>query len=236
MRKDHRPWWLRQLSDRGNRWYVDTFIRPQFDSAGAGLRVVGPRHLQISGPNISVGQHVHMMALPDKPVRLAVFEGMGEVHIGDYSLVNPGVRITSASSIRIGRSCMLAMNCYLTDADWHDVHHRIFAPGTTASIELGDNVWIGDSALVTKGVTIGENSIVGAWSVVTRDVPPNVIVAGNPARIVKELDTSNLTTRQHLFTGATSYEAFENDNIRQRLKGNTFAGWLRQLLLPGPEG
>lgn len=236
MRRDHRPYWLKRAFDHANAWYVERFVRPHFDGAGTDLRVMGPRHLQVSGPKITVGDHVHFMALPDKPVRLAVFEGLGSIHIGDYAIVNPGVRISSASSIVLGHSCMLAMNCYLSDADWHDVHHRIYAPGNTAPIVLGNNVWIGDSALVTKGVTIGNNSIVGAWSVVTKDVPSNVIVVGNPARVVKELDTAHLTLRQQLFTGDTPYADFEAGYYRQLLAGNTFFGWLRQWLLPGTDG
>lgn len=233
MRRDHRPYWLKHLYDRANQIYVDKHIRPQFDACGTDLRVMTPRHLQLSGPNITAGDHVHFMALTDIPVRLAVFEGLGEIHIGDYCIVNPGVRVSSASSIRIGHSCMLAMNCYLSDADWHDLQHRIFAPGRSAPIVLGNNVWIGDSALVSKGVSIGDNSIVGACSVVTRDVPANVVVAGNPARIVKELDVSHLTMRQQLFTGETPYESFEADYFRRLLAGNTLLGWLRQTFFPG---
>jgi len=235
MRKDHRPYWLKQWLDRANQFYVDRYVRPQFDECGAGMRVMNPRHLEVSGPKIRVGEHVHFMALPDKPVRLAVFEGLGSITVGDYCIVNPGVRVTSASAIEIGHSCMLAMNCYLSDADWHDVHHRIFAPGSTAPIRLGNNVWIGDNALVTKGVSIGENSIVGAWSVVTRDVPNNSIVVGNPARVVKEIDTDHLTMRKHLFTGTVPYDEFERDYFRSLLSGNTVRGWLRATLMPGKD-
>lgn len=233
MRRDHRPIWLKSLLDSANRFYVDHYIRPQLDESGADLRVVYPRHLAISGPGITVGDHVHFMALPDKPVRLAVFEGLGRISIDDYSTVNPGVRISSASAIEIGHSCMLAMNAYLTDADWHDVHHRIYAPGNVAPVTLKDNVWIGDSALVTKGVTIGENSIVGAASVVTKDVPDNVIVAGNPARVVKTLDTDHLTMRKHLFTGEISYEQFESRYMAELLAGNSLVRWLRTCIKPG---
>ncbi len=235
MRKDHRPLWLKLLQDRLNGLYVDHFCRPQFDVAGADLRVMNPRHLQVSGPKICVGDHVHFMALPDKPVRLAVFEGLGEINIGSYSIINPGVRISSAASISIGHSCMLAMNCYLSDADWHDLAHRIYAPGITRPIVLGDNVWIGDSALVTKGVTIGENSIVGAWSVVTRDVPANTIVAGNPARVIRELDVSHLTMRRDLFTSEEPYARFEQRYVEDQLGPNRALDWLRAIIRPGRE-
>ncbi|MCB1645533.1 MAG: acyltransferase [Pseudomonadales bacterium] len=172
------------------------------------------------------------MCLPDKPVRLAVFEGQGRIEIGSYSIINPGVRITSASEILIGHSCMLAMNCYLSDADLHDIQHRIYAPGKTGPIRLGNNVWIGDSALVSKGVTIGDNSIVGAWSVVTKDVPANSIVAGNPARVVGAVDPNHLTMREALFTGQQPYSDFEHQYYSNLLGGNTLASWLKALIRP----
>lgn len=233
MRKDHRPYWLKVLMDRLNQRYVDWRIRPQLDFSGRDFRVMYPRHLQVTGPRVHIGDHVHVMALYDRPVRLSVFEGLGEITIGSYSIVNPGVRISSASSIRIGESCMLAMNAYLADADWHDVQHRIFAPGKTAPIVIGDNCWIGESAFVGKGVTIGENSIVGAYAVVTGDVPANSIVAGIPARVIGQVDPDDITSRRQMFTGDQSYDEFEENYFSDLLAGNTLLNWLRTLLLPG---
>jgi acetyltransferase-like isoleucine patch superfamily enzyme len=233
LRKDHRPFWLKNLADLINDAYVDHFTRPQFDRTGEDFRVMGPRHLSVSGTGISVADHVHIMALPDKPVRLAVYEGLGSIDIDSYCIINPGVRITSASGITIGHSCMLAMNAYLSDADWHDLQHRIYAPGAAAPIKLGNNVWIGDSALVCKGVSIGDNSVVGAWSVVTKDVPSNVVVAGNPAKVVRELDTKHLTTREHLFTSETPYDEFERNYFKDMLEKNTFFRWLKSVFAPG---
>ena len=171
MRKDHRPNWLRKFQTFVNQIYIDHYVRPHLDASGIDLRVINPGHLEISGTGIKLGDHVHVMALADKPVRLAVFENLGEISIGDYGVINPGVRISSANSITIGDSCLLAMNCYLSDADWHDVDHRIFAPGKTRAINIGDNVWLGDGVRVLKGVTIGDNTIVGAGSVVTKSLP-----------------------------------------------------------------
>jgi acetyltransferase-like isoleucine patch superfamily enzyme len=86
---------------------------------------------------------------------------------------------------------MMANGTYITDSDWHTVYDRTQrSPEQPTPVHIGDNVWLGDHATVLKGVTIGDNSVVAARAVVTRDVPANVIVAGNPARVVKELDPS----------------------------------------------
>jgi len=100
-RRNLQPVWLKRIFDYCNGRYVDHFCKPQFDGVGEGLRVMNPRYLEISGPKISLGRHVHFMALRDKPVRLAVFEGLGSITIGHYCLINPGVRISSADSIVI---------------------------------------------------------------------------------------------------------------------------------------
>ena len=83
---------------------------------------------------------------------------------------------------------MFANGAYISDSDWHGIYDRALPVGKSLEVILEDNVWIGDSAIVNKGVRIGKNSIVGAGSVVVKNVPPNVVVAGNPAKIVKELD------------------------------------------------
>ncbi|MEC7370687.1 MAG: acyltransferase [Pseudomonadota bacterium] len=233
MRRDNRPLWWFQLHQWLVKLRVRHFIRPQLDGCGKDLQVMYPGFLQLSGPAIAFGNHVHIMALPDSPVRLSVFERLGSITVGDYCIINPGVRITSASQIIMGHSCLLAMNCYITDADWHDVQHRIYAPGETRPVRLGDNVWIGDSAIVTKGVTIGSNSIIGAGSVVTKDIPENVIAAGNPARVVRQLDGDDLTDRAALFNMAEPYSQFEARHYQQLLTGNTLSGWLKSLLFPG---
>ena len=232
MRRDHRPLSLHRLQKALSRWYCHWFLVPQLDDCGEGLEVIGPQHVSFSGSDIRLGRHVHMMALRDAPIRLAVFEGMGRVRVGDHVLINPGARIVSAKAIEIGNNCMLAMHCHLSDADWHDTHHRIYAPGATAEIKLGDNVWLGDSVKVLKGVTIGDNTIVGAGAVVTKDLPANVMAGGNPARVLQALPEGDLTTRQALFTMDAPYDAFAEQFARTRLGANTWLDWFRHWLAP----
>jgi len=232
VRRDHRPLSLHRLQKALSRWYCHWFLVPQLDDCGEGLEVIGPQHVSFSGSDIRLGRHVHMMALRDAPIRLAVFEGMGRVRVGDHVLINPGARIVSAKAIEIGNNCMLAMHCHLSDADWHDIHHRIYAPGATAAIKLGDNVWLGDSVKVLKGVTIGDNTIVGAGAVVTKDLPANVMAGGNPARVLQALPEGDLTTRQALFTMDAPYDAFAEQFARTRLGANTWLDWFRHWLAP----
>jgi len=75
-------------------------------------------------------------------------------------------------------------NTTITDSDWHLADPRSGAP---SSIHIHSNVWLGEGSYVLKGVTIGENSLIGAGSIVTKDIPANVIAAGNPCRVIKSI-------------------------------------------------
>ncbi len=74
------------------------------------------------------------------------------ITIGDHVLISPGVRISAAHSITISDSCMLASHAYITDSDWHGIYDRSLTSTETYSVVLEENVWIGDSAIVCKGV------------------------------------------------------------------------------------
>jgi acetyltransferase-like isoleucine patch superfamily enzyme len=213
-------------------WYGRRFIAPQFDAAGEGLKLFKPRYISVHGPRIRIGRHVHIAAEPGREVTLVVWPtdgGPGEIEVGDYTILLPGVRISSASSIRIGANSMLASGSHLSDADWHDIYDRTSAPGGTAPIVLEENVWIGNNAIVLKGVTIGRNSIVGAGAVVTRDVPPNTVVAGNPAQRVRSLDPdATFVTRSSLFQKSQAELDYAEDFLRRLVaEGNTLPGWIR---------
>jgi acetyltransferase-like isoleucine patch superfamily enzyme len=237
VRNDHRPFWLKRALTAYHRAWAERFLLPQFDSVGEGLVFFGPQHVEVNGPCVTLGNNVHMMATPDRRIRFTVHgEPGGHIDVGDSVIVLPGVRISSATHVTIGRNTMLATNCYISDADWHDVYDRTSAPGSCAPVVLHDNVWIGDSALVCKGVTIGENSVIGAGSVVTANIPPNVIAAGNPARVVKPLDPERaLVTRDTLFTRDESYAEWIYRFERYVLATNTFTKWLRSRIAPTRE-
>jgi acetyltransferase-like isoleucine patch superfamily enzyme len=115
--------------------------------------------------------------------------GKGHVTIGQNTLIN-GADIGCHNSVAIGDGCLIS-DCFIADTDYHNLqpHLRHAPPGpkVTAPIVIHRNVWIGARATVLKGVTIGENSVIGLGSIVRQSVPANVVVIGNPAQIVKEL-------------------------------------------------
>lgn len=235
MRREHHPYWAEQILARMTQRWVEHFLLPHFDAVGKEPRFSGAKHIQILGPSVRVGDYFHAFATREEPISLAVNPydgGAGEIVFGDCCVLSSGARIRSAASVRIGSSCMFAENCFITDADWHDAYHRIY-PGKKEPVRIGDNVWLGDSVSVCKGVTIGDNCIVGAASVVTRDLPHNTIAAGNPAKKIGELDPKLPTTpRAALFLGGTPYEEFKAAYDTQRLHGNTLIGWLRSMAFP----
>lgn len=236
MRRDHRPYPVKRLHRALERAWLAHFVAPQLDAMGEHCKVLKPWNLKIHGKHISFGRAVHVIAGPDRQVRLTTWEhpdGGGRIDVGDYALLCPGVRLDSAVGVTVGPNCMIAAGAYLTDADWHDVYDRTRIIGACAPITLENNVWVGDGAIVCKGVTIGENSVIGAGSVVTRDVPANVIAAGNPAAVVKPLDpTREIVRRQALLADPAALDVQMDGVDRYLLGGNSWPGWLRTLVRP----
>jgi len=114
------------------------------------------------------------------------------------------------------------------------LYNRVDRADEPTPVVLGDNVWVGDHATVLKGVTIGNNSVVAARSVVTKDVPDNVVVAGNPARVVKTLDaTLPRYTRADLYADPDQTAQQFRDLDRYVLGKNRFWFWLWTLAYPG---
>ncbi|MEZ5560332.1 MAG: acyltransferase [Pseudomonadales bacterium] len=236
MRTDHRPYWAKRWHRAMERAYLQHFVAPQLDAMGDHCKVMKPWHLKIHGPNIRFGRCVHVIAGSDRKVRLTTWRhaaGEGRIDVGDYCLLCPGVRLDSAVHIEVGSNSMIAAGAYLTDADWHDLYDRTEIIGRHGKVTLGDNVWIGDGAIVCKGVTVGANSIVGAGSVVTRDIPDNVIAAGNPAAVIRPLGAEHpLRRREALLSDPERLDA-EMDRLDRYLHGgNTAFDWLRTLARP----
>ena len=146
---------------------------------------------------VVIGKHVSCYA----GCSFAIGE-KGQCTIGDFTLLN-GALIMAEEKIEIGSYCLVSWIVGIADSDFHPlepaqrlIDAQALAPYLqqrpprpklkTASVKIGHNVWIGMNAVILKGVTIGENSVVAAGSVVTKSIEPNTVVAGNPAVIVKK--------------------------------------------------
>ena len=236
MINDHRPYFLKQWMLHYERWYTRRNISPQLASLGPGYNMMKPWNIRVHGKHINIGDNVHVVTAKDRMVSLSTWafeEHQGHINIGNNVLLCPGVRLDSASEIEVGDNCMFAAGSYVTDADWHDIYDRTKPVGSTKKVTLHKNVWIGDSAIVCKGVTIGENSVIGAGSIVTKDIPKNSIAAGNPARVVKELDPERtLVTRQTLFKDPQALADAMDHIDRGILARNSTIGWLRSIVFP----
>jgi acetyltransferase-like isoleucine patch superfamily enzyme len=127
---------------------------------------------------------------PTHPVILCTWQAGAAIEIGENFAMTGG-SLVAAERISIGNYVNIGANSTVIDTNFHplDAKARRETPqiAETAPITIQDGVFIGMNCLILKGVTIGQNSVIGAGSVVTRDIPANVIAAGNPAKAIKNL-------------------------------------------------
>ena len=111
--------------------------------------------------------------------------------IGDNVGIS-GSSICARKSVTIGNNVLIGSGCLITDSDAHPIDWRARREGNEDGVScdpvlIGDDVFVGSRSVILKGVTIGERTVIGAGSVVVRDIPADCIAAGNPARVVKKL-------------------------------------------------
>lgn len=154
-------------------WY-----KHKFHSVGSGLEVGSKVGICGLG-KVMAGKNLHL----NKNVALSTFTTQSEIKIGNGVLINDSTFIGAHGKLTIGDNTMIAAEVVILDTDWHGIDGQ---PPQERPVTIGNHVWIGLRAMILEGVTIGDNSIVGAGSVVTKSVAPNTIVAGNPARFIRE--------------------------------------------------
>ena len=154
---------------------------------GATLAIEGKGHIEV-GNDCSfatyAGSSNKLVIVPDSKARIT---------IGDYCSFN-GVTILANNSIEFQRQCLVS-DALIIDTDFHSVEINRLAPSVkpkTKPVYVDENAWIGSRSVVLKGVSIGKNSVIGLGTIVRQSVPDNVVVIGNPQKIVKELDTNVL--------------------------------------------
>ncbi len=153
------------------------------------------------GPNNVVGKRVHIRPFfgqkrvlklsTAKNVRIyrdVLIQGSGKITIGYRSFIGSFSIIGCNDEITIGENVMIAQSVSIRDTDhnFEDTDKPMIQQGTTtAPVIIGDDVWIGYGAVITKGIRIGSGSIIAANAVVTKDVPPKTIVGGVPAKVIR---------------------------------------------------
>ena len=145
---------------------------------GTGAHVLG--WPTVNATDLEVGDHFKVWS----GHRQTLISGWGRIRIGDRCFINCGTVLIAVKEIVIGDDVALANEVYVMDSNSHGVEGR---PHVEAPVHIGDGSWLGARVMVLPGVTIGKRVLVAAGSVVTRDVPADVMVAGNPARVVRSL-------------------------------------------------
>lgn len=143
------------------------------------------------GPGLQLRSSLRSNPLgPNHPVILCTWQADAQLQVGaDFAMT--GGALCAAERIQIGDGVTVGANTVIADTDFHPLGRagRLANPsaGETAPIMIADGVFIGMNCLILKGVTLGSGCVIGAGSVVTHTIPPQVVAAGNPARVLKEL-------------------------------------------------
>jgi len=170
---------------------------------GKGLILNGIPLIEVTGDaKIEIGNNVTLTSRNynyhinlHSPVKLYADRPGALIKIGDNCRIH-GSCIHAYERIEIGDNCLIAANCNIMDSNGHDIsfpdiENRINTHGKTKPVMIGDNVWIGANSFILPGVTVGNGSVISANSVVISDIPENVITGGNPAVIIKRMNSEN---------------------------------------------
>lgn len=185
------------------RLFAYPYIRCAFAyhgiSWGKGWRILGMPIIQRhQSSNIVLGDGLSLRSwprtnplVPHHPVVFATRRAGAVIRVGEDCGFS-GTTFVADERIELGNRVQVGSNVSVVDTDFHPLtpegRARDFNAGDAAPIVIEDKVFVGMDSLILKGVTIGEGSVVGAGSVVSRDVPPRTVVAGNPAKVVQDID------------------------------------------------
>ena len=187
---DWRTWWVkRRWYERNRRLGRRLRINRHMARCGAFIRypVEGEVLEALDSGRLEIGRHTLL-----EPGCWLTLGPEAEIRIGSGCFLNRGTMLAAMERIEIGDHVMFANGCFVGDSDHRhdDPDVPVTAQGFVARgpVRIGDNVWFGVNCVVTGGVEIGDRAVIGANSVVTRDIPPGVIAAGAPAKVIREIE------------------------------------------------
>jgi acetyltransferase-like isoleucine patch superfamily enzyme len=175
-------------------------LRAQGIEMGAGVRLLGwPIITRAESSRIQIGARSRLVSRSDRtalgvnhPVVLRTLLPGALIEIGDNVGISGG-SICAAVHVTIGNGTMLGANVVVADTDFHPLDSRerwsegVPAPAAEHAVVIGRNVFVGTGAIILKGALIGDDTVIGAGSVVSGSIPPGVVAAGNPARVLRSL-------------------------------------------------
>ena len=184
-------WAAGRRASSSTRWLFYRFLgHALIHKVGPRTRFFGRIRFGSAEGNITIGSDCmigHDLFLSASPG--------ARVCIGNGCLLNTGCHIVAIGSIEIGDHTLIAEFCSIRDQNhvFGDPHRPIAEQGFTGGpVRIGRNVWIGRGVFIGAGVTIGDGAVIGANSVVTQDIPPHVVAAGVPARVIREIREINV--------------------------------------------
>jgi acetyltransferase-like isoleucine patch superfamily enzyme len=172
--------------------YIITTVKLTCYKVDFGKKVLGNSFYIINKGSIKLGNKINLKSFPEGScfrTVLATYFKESRIEIGNKCALN-GVALYCNEFIKIGNNCMFGPGTIICDNNSHRVvldYQDRNKKAVSSPIIIKDNVWIGMNCTVMKGVTIGENSIIAAGTMVLRDVPENSLYGGNPARLIKKL-------------------------------------------------
>ena len=143
------------------------------------VRITGGGEVVFGEGITLIGKVVPIEFVPHKGARIV---------IGDHTFINYGSSISAYELVSIGCHCLLGHYTFITDNNEHGIKQRNVLP-PSAPVVIEDHAWICSHVLILPGVRIGHHSVIGAGSVVTHSIPPHCVAVGNPARVVKKVDS-----------------------------------------------
>ncbi|MEW6442095.1 MAG: acyltransferase [bacterium] len=171
-----------------NKFYYEQLLRSAAEEVGRNVRTDGDIPLIIGSGRIRIGDHVFLGNRQAWILQKNLFQ-RPELIIGSHTSINYRVVISVECRVEIGNRCRIAEEVKIFDNNSHSIHYqdRRQTIEDVAPVQIEDDAWIGMNSIILKGVRIGRGSVVAAGSVVTKSVPEETLVGGNPAVVIKRI-------------------------------------------------